>query len=384
MRPFRDFFSPIINTRPLLFLALLFVGVHLLLYLQSGIVITGEAEKYIEQGERLHLQASFSEQKYFFYLPVILLIWVSKTLHIGLDWVVVVQVLLSALSQYFFYRLTLELTGKKNIAFIAALLLLVFLPYQAWNLYLYSESIFLSLSVLFIYSIYKAQQQKGYKRIIPVVLLVILIFSRPTGILLLFPWVIYQIWIQKSTYKLLLHSIAGLMIMLLAFLLINMLYAGGADFNSVLPYVEQHIICGVPTVQTVSNPGLLKTGSALGGLITWIIQHPVDFAGLFIKRLISFFNLTRSYYSTLHNMLLVLYLLPVYFFSFPGWGKIREQNSLFFRFLLCLFILYPCAIALQCDDWHSRFTMPLMPYIILLAVLGIKSVLWSQKQVATT
>lgn len=384
MRPLRDFFFQLITTRPLLFLAFLFVGLHLLLYLQSGIVITGEAEKYIEQGERLHLHESFSEQKYFFYLPVILLIWVSKTLHIGLGWVVIVQVLLSALSQYFFYRLALELTGKRKIAFIAALLLLVFLPYQAWNLYLYSESIFLSLSVLFIYSIYKAQQQNGYKRIIPGVLLAILVFTRPTGILLLFPWVIYQIWIQKSLYRRLVHIIAGLIVVSLAFLLINVLYAGGADFNSVLPYVEQHIICGVPTVQTVTNAELLKTESALGSLIAWIIQHPINFAGLFIKRLISFFNLTRSYYSVIHNTLLVLYLLPVYFFSFSGWRKIRVQDPLFFRFLLCLFILYPCAIALQCDDWHSRFTMPLMPYIILLAVLGINRILRPQKQVATT
>lgn len=380
MRLLRDFFSPFINTRPVLILALLFAGLHILLYLRLGIVITGEAEKYIEQGERLYLNQPFSEQKYFFYLPVILLVWLAKTLHIGLGWVVIVQILFSAFSQYCFYRLILDLTGKKNMAFIGSLLLLLFLPYQTWNLYLYSESIFLSLSILFVCSVYRAGYQISNRWILPLVLLAILIFTRPTGILLLFPWVVYQIWIQKGIRKRLLHLTAGLIFILLAFFSINILYAGGADFNSVLPYVEKHIICGVPTVQTVADPGSLKTGSAIGSLFSWIIQHPIDFFLLFLQRLISFFNLTRSYYSMEHNALLALYLLPIYFFSFPGWIKIRELTSTFSRFLLCVFIFYPFSIAMQCDDWHSRFTMPLIPCFVLLATLGMDRILWHQKK----
>lgn len=359
------------KNKELALLAGAFVAIHLLLYAQLGIVTSGEAEKYIEQGERLYLYGHFSESKYFFYLPVILLVSLCKVLHLSVSWIVLVQLILSAISQYCFYRLVNNFTGNKRIAFFTSLILLLFVPYQAWNLYLYSESIFLSLTIFFAFAVYRAQQLRWFSQFVPLCLLCLLILSRPTGILLTFPWALFLVLRRQSLLSRLAYLAIATCLVLVALSLVNVLYTGGADFNSLLPYVQAHIICGVPTIIADSSLPMAADRGAIGNLLHYILQHPLQFIQLFFQRLYSFFNLTRSYYSSIHNTLLLIFLLPVYLFSIRGWITLIQQRNPYTLFLIILFIVYPCLIALQCDDWHSRFTMLLIPHLVMLAVIGV-------------
>ncbi|OJW34022.1 MAG: hypothetical protein BGO54_04925 [Sphingobacteriales bacterium 46-32] len=348
-----------------------FILIHLFLYYRTGIFTSLEATKYIEQGERLSMGYELSELKYFFYLPVILLVSFCKTFHLPLGTVVLVQIALSAWSQYCFYRLTRSFSDNRWCAFFTSLGLLLFIPYQSWNFYLYSESIFLSLCLMFTWLVYKNRLQTWPAQLSCLLLLGILVLSRPTGILFIFPWLLYLLLRKQAAGMRFFHLIMSIIILIVASLLINQLYAGGNDFDSLLPFVEEHIICGVPSKESHTILDLVKDRGAVGNLLYYILHNPLHFLKLFSLRLISFFNMTRHYYSTAHNLLLVLFMIPVYLFGIIGWVKKIKPGNAYSIFLIALFITYPSIIALQCDDWHSRFTMVLIPHCLMLASLGV-------------
>lgn len=348
----------------------LFILIHIFLYYRTGIFTSLEAVKYIDQGERLSMGYGLSEQKYFFYLPVILLVSFCKTLHLPLGLVVLVQIVLSAWSQYCFYRLTRSFTGNRWCAFFTSLALLLFIPYQNWNFYLYSESIFLSLCLMFAWLVYQNRFQVWPAQLSCLLLLGILILSRPTGILLIFPWLLLLLLRKQPAAMRLVHLIMSVVVLAIACLLINRLYAGGNDFDSLLPFVEEHIICGVPSAGPHDRPDLVYDRGAVGNLLYYILHNPLHFLRLFAMRLFSFFNMTRQYYSTAHNFLLLVFMAPVYLLGIVGWVKKIKFSNPYSIFLIALFVTYPSFIALQCDDWHSRFTMVLIPHCLMLASLG--------------
>src|SRR5690606_35533187 len=94
-----------------------------------------------------------TDTKYIFYLPVILLVYFFRLIEIPFDYIVIFQVFLSGVSLYFFYKLG-EGISNKEIGFYSAILLILFYPLQIWNFYLYTDSIFISMTIIFTYIVY--------------------------------------------------------------------------------------------------------------------------------------------------------------------------------------------------------------------------------------
>jgi hypothetical protein len=66
-------------------------------------------------------------------------------------------------------------------------------------------------------------------------------------------------------------------------------------------------------------------------------------------------------------------MVPMYLFSIAGILKTWRRTKPFVLFIALFVVLYSLGIALQCDDWHSRFTMVVIPYFIYLAAAGFMS-----------
>ncbi len=140
--------------------------------------------------------------------------------------------------------------------------------------------------------------------------------------------------------------------------------------DALKPFVEEHIICFVPLKPEGASLTLIHSGNPLKDLFYYIFHNPGHYLRLTGLRLLSFFNMTRSYYGTAHNAFLLFYMIPVYLFTIAGLKRSIKSMGAFAIFLLALLILYPFGATFQCDDWHSRFTMVVFPYFILLGVLG--------------
>jgi hypothetical protein len=89
-----------------------------------------------------------------------------------------------------------------------------------------------------------------------------------------------------------------------------------------------------------------------------------------LERLYSFFKFTRPWYSRSHNLVLALFIIPVYIFFFIGIIPFLKKKSNLAIYIVSLLVLYPLATTLQCDDWHSRFTIPMLPPIFMVAAFG--------------
>lgn len=359
------------KVKPVSFLLplLMFIVLHIVLFFQTGIHTGLEADKYITEGNYLYDHGGFTASKYIFYLPVILLVYACRFLHISVVWVAAVQILLSAFALRCFYRLA-EKLGGAVIAVWSASLLAVFIPFQLWNLFLYTDSVFISLTLIYAWVIF-SQGDKGIKGTVYILcFLLLLLFSRPHGLLIVPPTILFLIFRSQSRKQRLLSVsfCAGLLAAM--YFIMNAAFSGGGDMDALKPFVEEHIICFVPMKPEGAAINIVHTTSPVHDLFYYIFHNPAHFTRLALLKLLSFFNLTRPYYSTAHNVALAGFIIPVYSLYLIGLRQLFSWNRDFVIYIAALLLLYPFGATFQCDDWHSRFTMVIFPYIILIACAG--------------
>ncbi|HEY0679178.1 MAG TPA: glycosyltransferase family 39 protein [Chitinophagaceae bacterium] len=355
--------------RHLIFFSVLFLIVQGGLLIHYGIYEKEEALKYIYEAGYFMEHHSFSQPKYIFYSGYIFLHVLAKLTATGLAGVYFVQLVLNAFSTYCFYKLTLVISGRRTAAFIATTLLLLCIPFQKWTVYLFTESVFFSLVIIYAYVLFTSFENRYTKLIFIGVLLCILVLLRPTGMLLIPASMVLGSWYLFVTGRkfwgvaIWLPGLAALVVLL------DTAIRGKGEFDFIKPYIEQHIICGLP--QGPLMPGKAAYENTLQGLISYIADNPGQFVELGFKRLIAFFGLIRSYYSDIHNMLLIAGLYPVYIFASFSIRHLYMRARRFFIFTLALTATFALSVIITCDDWHNRFIMPVMPLIFIFAGVGL-------------
>lgn len=356
--------------RPVLFIILTFVVVHAALYFSYGIVASLEAEKYIRQAGHV-LNGSFpSASKYYFYLPIIYLIAVAQKFALGYGFVVLVQSLFSLFALLLFYKGTKNIFGH-HIALPASLALCAFPPFFQWNFYLYSESIFISLCLILFYAVCRFEKQRVKLLLLIIILLTALVFTRPFGALFIPPLIAYFLFSRYQSKKLKWFiRVMSFAFILVMFLSIQAVFHGGEDMDAMKPFIEEHVICFVPNKPEGAKLDLKHYNNGAKDIFYYILHNPGHFTKLMVERLFSFFKFTRPWYSKAHNLLLLCFLVPVYLFFVMGIIPFLRKKSNLAVYVVSVLILYPLATTLQCDDWHSRFTMPMLPLIFMVAAFG--------------
>jgi hypothetical protein len=199
-------------------------------------------------------------------------------------------------------------------------------------------------------------------------------FCRPHGLLFIPPTVIYLLFRKQSKTDLITSAGFCMALLLGMYFLLNTAFTGGADMDAMKPFIEEHIICFVPMKPDGAALNLVRTDNPVNDMFYYIFHNPLHFLKLMFLKLYSFFNMTRSYYSTWHNWFLSFFFIPVYLFSIIGLFRFARPFRNFAIFFISLLILYPLGATFQCDDWHSRFTLVVFPYFILLACIGANHV----------
>lgn len=350
-----------------------FALTHLLLFYVCGVNTTMEAEKYLRQAS-LVLEGKFPESpKYYYYLPIIYLTAFAMKLHLGFGFVVFIQTLLSAGSLLLFYAANCRLFGRKE-ALIAGLLLCGFLPYFSWDFYLYSESLFFSATMVVYYLVARITKVSVANTLTLFSMLSILIVTRPFGVLFIPPLLLFLLLAPyRKPVDRWLSWCVSLAFLTSMWFVLNSIFHGGEDMDAMKPFVEEHIVCFVPRNPAGAKLDLRYYDNGLRDIFYYIAHNPVHFVRLMIQRLWSFFSVVRPWYSTVHNVFLAAFLIPVYTLFATGLivavRKWKRQYWYFAGLLVC----YPLAVTFQCDDWHARFTMPMLPIIFSFAALAVTS-----------
>ena len=357
---------PISNTLFQILICLCWAGIQTFQYSKFGIITTDEAAKYLRESTRLLSGEGFTSSQYLLYSTYILFISFCKWLHLTTFGIYLLQTLFSGLSMIIFYRLTKLLTSSETAARIGVFLLTICISYQSWNNHLYTESFFLSLELFFLYSYFKS----GLKTSSSLILLPLLLFARPTGILIITAVLVHAGYLalmkNKANYRIL---ITAILLTVLVFTLINSFLSIGGSFDFKRPFVQAHVICDVPQQfnRQIDTTGIQNPNS-LQGIMTLVIKNPAFFSNLFLARTKAYFGLTRSHYSKAHNLYLIGFFYPIYLFGLFSLLSLFKTNKATAVFAVAFIGLFYGSVLLTCDDWLNRFFMPIVPILIILSV----------------
>ena len=349
--------------KPVLFLFWLVVQAALWYF--NGINTGGESLRFIREASLLENGQPFTSPAFYLYIGQILLITFVHANGFGYTLIIVFQMLLNCWALNLFYQFMKRRHGSKKVAFFAGMLLVVCIPYQLYNTFLYTESIFFSLLLVFTMLLLSVKRWSPVKILMIVSLLVLLCFIRPTGLFVALATILYLAFRLKNINWLL--KIPVLLIGTAFFLYaIHMLLKTGGGINTLSPFIYEYIICDVPQTENAKKLFLDEGSEGLNALAFYITHNPGHFAQLAVKKTIAFFGLYRPWYSTSHNLLLMFYFFALYIMMVVALFRRGITPSVIFT--LCIIFIFWLFVIFSCDEWHNRFFLTFTPHLIICAM----------------
>lgn len=342
--------------------------IQFLLFKRYGLTLEGESIKYFREAENFLNQGKFSAPKYWFYSTYIFVHIFFRLIGFETVGVYLFQSLFNLAGILFFYKALTKLTGRSVLPLISCLYLCTLFPLQQFNTYLYTESLFISLSIFWIAAI--VFSENNYRKALPVILLAaLLLFTRPTGIYfcgITLIWFVLLFFRDKQFIPATILLIAG---SFAAVVFVNKMMQGGGELDFWLPFEEKHILCGVPTG---SLPIEKKNYQGIGIFFDVFQQRPKEMLRLMFQRAASFWSTTRDFYSADHNILQMIWFYPLFLGSLISLRFIRK--NILVQIVLLSAILFTFSVMLTCDDWMNRFILPLVPLLIVTTVIGFRKI----------
>lgn len=342
---------------------------HIVLFFHFGIVTGFESRKYIEQADHLLQNGTYASPNFLFYSTEILLIAATKKWQVGYWLVVAVQLLFNLFSTYAFYKTVVRFTNRSLVAFFFTLAFVGMFYYQLYNVHLFTESLYFSFSVIFFWGLVRVQKLSPLAVGGILFGLTLLYLTRPVGIFFIPATFIYILFRFYSRLARLLLFIAGMAVLGLFYFLLNKSLNAGGEFDFLLPYLDERVICGVPTIWPPHQIATPVEKDSVEGLFYIITHYWPLFLSLSVKRLLAFFGVLRSYYSLPHNVFIGFYFYSVYVLAFAGIRNWTSPRKPCVFFCVCLVFLTALTSALSCDEWHNRFILAVLPFLLLLASL---------------
>ncbi len=353
--------------------AIIYFSINVILLFQFGIKTDGEAEKFIDNANRiLNGQELFNGVFGYLYLVYSLLVALFIKLSLDFIFIAILQIGLSFFAAVCLYKLLSRVLENKLIAFCFFIAYLLCYPVQKWNFFLYSESVHTSLLVIgiYVFNNWLTERKKGQLVALAVVLLLIL-FSRPVGILFFIALLVVMMsWLYRNKKRIQFYILAGVAVVALVILL-NSPFTAFVNPDSIR---RMEIICQVPELNDTINYREYNRE----GLYTAfaVIKNEIGFGNFFMngfKKLGYFFGMYRSYYSWQNNLLLICFTV-FYPFALIGIFSKAANSFYYVRLFAILYLLFTSiGIFFTCDEWSNRFIGPVFPFILILAAGGFVS-----------
>jgi hypothetical protein len=346
------------------------VIVQSILYNQYGIHTEMEASKYIFEAQNLLDNGTVSSSNYWLYSTQIFLIAAALKLKTGFFAVYLVQLFFNALAARAFYKFITRISNK-NTALVLTLFLICCIPIQTFNSFLQTESLFYSLTILF--SCYLLRLEKVTVSLF--LFLILICITRPTGLLFVpgtFLYLFFKFARGLSTAVKIGITIAGSILFLFV---LNAALGSGGELDFMLPYRDERIICGVPTLTEFRDINTSDDPNSISGLLYYITHNSDQFIRLAWWRTKAFFGITRPYYSNGHNLYLYLYFFPFYILMLLSFRQWIKRNKYLLLYCISLIAITWGTVLLTCDDWHNRFFLSVVPYIYILSAPAVQTIL---------
>ncbi|HVZ96354.1 MAG TPA: hypothetical protein VG847_05730 [Chitinophagaceae bacterium] len=339
-----------------------------------GIHTNLEAVKYINQADYLLKNGSPETSNFWFYSVQIFLIALIKKLHLPYLTIVIIQWTGSFIAVLSIYKLIVKLFDKTT-ALVLTIYFLLNIPFFTFNTYLQTESLFFSLTVIFSCYILSLKRLTPLKWIKIWLFIFLICFTRPSGLFWILPSLLFLFFKFFRNISLPVKLLVSLTMAGACLFFLNVEMGSGGELDFMLPFRNECIICGVPTVARPVDINISSNPNSLQGILYYITHNSNRFSRMAWLHTKAFWGLQRNYFSNGHNVFLVLLFYPLYVLAIaaiPFWMK--RNRMLLFYCLAIIFITW-MSVILSCDDWHNRFFLSISPYIYILSAPVIKTII---------
>lgn len=335
------------------------LGAHFLLLLAifslQGILVDKEALKYTGCARDV-LAGDFEDVLHRYRLYASYVLFLVPFTALGMPQLAVpAQVALGILAAFSLRHMVLLLGGSSTRADIAFAVLLLAYPLQIWTLALYSESFFVSLSVIF----FAEALRSGVPRGRMFAWAALLVFARPVGILFVAPVLAWRLLDGNEGIRIpAIWTVGTAVLAVVSFLPV-------IGHEQLLVVIEGHVIGGFPQWPGTGNS---FHGNTLAGAELEVVRQQglAAWAWLVLQRIGWFFGAWRPYFSTLHNALNAPLAL---LYPMAALTVVRRWNIPFVQVSAVILLLNTVLVGLTFAEWNGRFLVPLVPLVILLAVV---------------
>ena len=362
--------------KPIIIISVFWAILQIIYYYKLRSFIGFESNKYIYEAQFVNAFHHFSYPHYYLYSLYIFLHVFFMKLGFELYGVYFTQLICSYIATLLFYKILLHTIENKRLAFAGILLWLCCFHFHRFTAFLYTESLFGSFIIIQAYwLLFKPFNNRNL--ILLSILSLIVILARPTGIVFIPIWVSYWVFNLFQKRKTV-AAITVIVSMLLAVSGMLYLIVSRTDmgFNFIIPFTHNYVQCYVfdKTLQEYSL-NITNDGNPVYIFFYYLLHNPLHFLHAAWLKTIAYFSITRSYYSGLHNMFIRAFYYPIYLSGILAIWTNRKQLPLWIVYSMISIIFFTISIILTCEDWSSRFIIPITPFIILLGIKGIDSMM---------
>ncbi len=304
----------------------------------------------------------------------------SLWLRLGLGWggIIAGQIGVSALATRAIYQGTRRLAdGQRGAAALATLLFIAWPDIQQFNVFLLTESLFISLVALSLAAFTRVRAGRRRDWLWLIIVLLLTALARPNGFMVALaaglagldalrrrpdrrPWRVALLLLgllSPLLWVALNHQLA-------TYYLMDTYQRGELIFRYQLWAVHQAAPLAMPPAGVGPVARVLYFGA----------HNPLYLWRLMAGKLFVFLSYLKPHYSVAHRVAGVLVLWPAY------WLALRAgRRAAIWRparvFLLSIFLLQTAIIMLTVDDWDVRFLAPVLPVVFVLAALEISNIL---------
>lgn len=340
---------------------------------------------YLQYAAEIRENGIFFKPHLFWYIGYVLFILGANSFIPGLGGIVFFQYVLAYIALIALYFAAINLYQNPKAALLTGIWFLGFIMISFWNLFLYAESLMISLYCLSFF--FLSQAYRGnlntFQGTLGTLILIWAIMVKPTGVALLAGLMAVMIafaWKRISALGWKLAFSASIIIGLL--LLVNQMLG---TFGIVAAYQNGEVVYNIHKMAhmdyasflMVSVPDNLSLPAAdwspLRKMVYLWIFNPLYSLQLFGTKLFYYLMYIRPYYSWSHNILALCALIPMYV-AFARAIRGNALGSYAKVFSLTLIGFSALSVALLSDNWNSRFLMPVLPLVFLVG--GNSMVKW--------
>ncbi|MEO9482849.1 MAG: glycosyltransferase family 39 protein [Ekhidna sp.] len=369
------------NTKGMLAaVTLVYAGLSIYLYNTYGVKIMNDSPRYLTYAENLSGGIYFDPLN-FWYISYVFFVAFVKLFAESNTYIILAQYILGYVSVLALFGATKRLTENVSIAFLAAMIFTLFPDNLMWNSYVLTEGFYSSMICVALYFLVTAwKNPTKFNYSILVLILLIVFFSKPTSpalfIALAFP-VIWR-WLRNPPLrgiKLTSLLVAGVLFLFLANKMISshrvmLIYENGDIIFAMheFPTHPHHDWMTIDIPDDLYKPPVDKP--LLQQMASFVISNPGYFMKLFFGKVVMYISHIRTYWSWPHNLLMIAFLWPCYFFCFRVMKrKLLSESMIFSAIVYCS--MHTIVVGMTWADWDGRFFVPMLPVIVLIGSLGI-------------